>query len=278
MRHSATRTLSRHIRYSALLILPLFVPNRSAAVTLRPATLQAWDDYTASVTKQLEDRLLPGNCFLWVDESPVRLEQVRAGKIIDAPVGRHNPMHVPSGLIHHWIGAAFIPNVSLSDVFSVVRNYNQYKIYYQPTVVDSKTLATSETEDRYSMVLMNKSFFASTAFDADYVSKYTQVDAHRVYSVSRSTRVQEIDDYGKPGQHLLPQGQGAGIIWSIFGIARYYERDGGVYLELDGLVLSRDIPVLLRWFVEPAVRRISQRTIRASLEQAVKAVKSRDTQ
>lgn len=242
---------------------------------LESETTQAWDGYIASVSAQMQSRLLPGHCFLWVDESPERLAQVRAGEIVDAPVGRHNPKRVPSGLIHDWVGAMFIPNASLSEVLATVRNYNKYKVYYQPTVVDSKTISISETEDRYSMVLMNKSFFVSTAFDADYVSAHYQVDAERLYTISRSTRIQQIDGYGTPDQHLLPEGEGAGIIWRIFGISRYCERDGGVYVELEGLVLSRDIPVLFRWFVEPIVRGVSRRTVRASLEQAAKAVELR---
>ena len=31
---------------------------------------------------------------------------------------------MPGGLIHHWIGAVFVPNVKLDDVFDVTRDYD----------------------------------------------------------------------------------------------------------------------------------------------------------
>jgi hypothetical protein len=54
---------------------------------------------------------------------------------------------VPTGLIHHWIGAAFFPNTKLEDVLAVVRDYNQYQDFYKPSVVESKSLsAPGESE------------------------------------------------------------------------------------------------------------------------------------
>jgi hypothetical protein len=53
---------------------------------------------------------------------------------------------MPSGLIHDWVGAVFIPNVTLKDALQVVRDYARYKESCQPTVVDSKVIVTSEGE------------------------------------------------------------------------------------------------------------------------------------
>jgi hypothetical protein len=182
---------------------------------------------------------------------------------------------VPSGLIHDWVGAAFIPNVSLKDVWAVVNDYARYKEFYQPTVIDSKALAASDDKDRFSMVLMSKSFFLKTALDADYESCYVRVDERRGYSVSRTTRVQEIEEYGAPAEHALQEGQGRGIIWRLFAIMRYVERDGGVYIELEAMGLSRDIPASLRWMVEPVVRRVSRGSLLTSLQQTENAVRLR---
>ena len=179
----------------------------------------------------------------------------------------------PSGLIHDWIGAAFIPRVTLNDVMAVARDYARYKEVYQPTVVDSKAIATGETKDRYSMLLMNKSLFLKTAFDSDYESCYVHVDDRRAYSVTRTTRVQEIEEYGSPAQRLLHEGEGSGVIWRLFGITRYVERDGGVYVELEAIGLSRDIPASLRWLVEPIVRRVSRASLSTSLRQTENAVR-----
>jgi hypothetical protein len=247
------------------LIATLF-PIAVTAASLEPATLKAWDEYVAAAKSQMEQRLSPGNTFLWLDERPERLAKVRAGEIVGSPVGP-NPKKAPSGLIHDWLGAAFIPNVNLNDVLGVVRDYARYKDLYQPAVIDSRVIDYGETKDRYSTVLINKSVFLKMALDADYESRYVHVDDRRIYNTSRATRIQEIDDYGSPAQRVLPEDQGKGILWRLFSITRYAERDGGVYLEFEALGLTRDIPASLRWIVEPVVRRISRASLTTSIRQ-----------
>jgi hypothetical protein len=256
-------------------VVALSFPATGHAATLDPTTSKAWDEYVKSASQQAQERLRPGKAFLWVDEAPDRLAKVRAGEIVVSSVGRENPKRVPLGLIHDWVGAVFIADVTLSDVLHVLRNYARYKDYYQPAVIDSRVIATSEATDRFSMLLVNKSWFLKTAFDTEYESCYVQADDRRGYSVSRTTRVQEIEEYGAPGQRTLDEGEGKGLIWQLFSITRYVERDGGVYIELEAIGLSRDIPASLRWMVEPIVRRVSRGSLSTSLRQTEEAIHTR---
>ena len=260
---------------ATLIPLITLLPATINAASLEPTTLKAWDAYVESAKIQMEQRLSPGNTFLWVDEEPERLARVRAGEIAVSPVGPQNPQKVPSGLIHDWVGSAFIAGVTLQDVLQVVRDYGQYKELYQPGVVDSRVIDTAETKDRFSMLLIHKSTFLKTALDADYESRYVHIDDRRIYSVSRATRIQEIDDYGSRAQRIVPEDEGKGIIWRLFSITRYAERDGGVYVELEAIGLSRDIPASLRFLVEPIVRRVSRASLSTSLRQTENAVRSR---
>lgn len=256
-------------------LMTLFFPATVNAASLEPTTSKAWDEYLESANTRMEQRLSPGKAFLWVDEVPDRLARVRAGEILVSPVGPQNPKKVPSGLIHDWVGAAFIPHAKINDVQQVVRDYARYKALYQPSVIDSKVIALGEAKDRFSMLLMNKSLFRRTAFDTDFESRYVHVDDRRGYSVARTTRIQEIDEYGAPAQHMLHEGEGNGIIWRLSSITRYVERDGGVYLEFEAIGLSRDIPGSLRWLVEPIIRRVSRRALSTSLQQTKTAVSLR---
>lgn len=227
----------------------------------------------------MERRLDPGKTFLWIDESPERLARVRSGEIVVSPVAAQNPKRVPAGLIHDWIGASFIPNATINDALAVMRDYARYKELYQPAVIgskalDSKLLANGEGKDRYSMLLNNKSLFLKTAFDIDFESHYAQMDDRRGYAVTWSTRIQEIDEYGAHAQRTLPEGEGDGIMWRLFSTTRYVERSGGVYLEIEVIVLSRDIPASLRWLVDPIARRVSRNTLTTSLRQTENAVRS----
>ena len=158
------------------------------------------------------------------------------------PASQHVPLKVQSGLIHDWTGAAFIPNANFDDVLPVLRDYDRYKDYYRPNVVDAKRIATSRSKDQFSMVLMNKSVISRTALAADYQTVYTQIDGHRWYSVTDATRFQEIAEYDTPSQHILPENHGTGLIWRIHSITHFEERDGGVYIEVEAIALSRDIP------------------------------------
>ncbi len=247
----------------------------AGAANLEPATLKAWDEYVESAKARMEQRLSHDKPFLWVDESPERLAKVRAGEIVAAPVGPHSPVKIPAGLIHDWVGVVFIPHASTRDALAVLNDYAHYKDVFRPAVIESKPIATSANKDRFSLVLMNKAFFLKTALDTDYETRYVRVDHQRGYTVSRTTRIQEVEDYGSPAEHELREGEGRGILWRLFAVTRLLERDGGVYIEIEAIALSRDIPASLRWLVEPVVRRVSRTSLITSLQQTEDAVRSR---
>ena len=43
--------------------------------------------------------------------------------------------------------------------------------------------------------------------------------------------------------------------------------DGGVYVEMETMALSRDIPAALRWMVDPIVQRVAKSAMTTSLRQ-----------
>jgi hypothetical protein len=221
---------------------------------------------------RMEQRLSAGNTFLWVDEVPDRLARVQRGEIVVSPAGLWHPKKVPSGLIHDWVGAVFIAHVTTNDVTLVLRDYARYKKFYPETVIDAEAIATTETRDRFSILMANRSFLLKTVFRADYESCRIQVDDRRSYSISQTTRIQEIEGFGGPAQRILEEGKGTGVLWRLYSITRIAERDGGVYLEIEAIALSRDIPASLLWAVEPIVRRESRNALANSLQQTKNAV------
>jgi len=272
------RSSIKSCSYSALLtvVILTLAPARSAGASLEPSTVTAWEGYIHAANMRMEQRLSSGGTFLWAEESKDRLSKIRAGEIVVAPAAAQSPKRVPSGLIHDWIGTVFIPNVTLREVLQVVSDYGRYKDWYPPNVVESKalgsTLDTDGKKDRFSMRLKSTSFFLKSTLETDYESWYVPVDNRRGYSITRTTRVQEIQDYGTAAQHALPEGQGTGIAWRLYSITRYAERDGGVFLEREAMGLSRDIPASLRWVIEPVIRRVLRASIITSLQQTEDAV------
>jgi hypothetical protein len=267
-----------HISFGApklkltLLAAALLLPPHAHAANLKAETVAAWDDYVQSVSVTLQDRVRPGGSFLWTYEDPERVAKVHRGGIVVAPAPGPSPRKVRGGLIHHWIAAAFLPNVKLDDILEVTEDYDRYQEFYRPSVIASKAVAREDSNDYFSMQLMNKAFFLKTTLDADYHANNVRLDGRHFYSVSRSTRVQEIEDYGRPSERRMPEGQGGGYIWKLFSVGRLAQRDGGVYIELEAVALSRDIPAALRFVVDPIVRGVSRNALVTSLTQTEEAV------
>jgi hypothetical protein len=259
----------RNVLVSLLCLGFLAAPAASEGTELKEQTLKTWDVYIQQANSQMSVR----GPFLWVDQVPDRVRRVRAGSILVSSVGEPNPKPVPSGLIHDWIGATFIPDATLEDVLYVARDYGHYKEFYKPTVIDSRSLGAEGSCDEYSMLVVNKAVVAEMALDTEYRACYFQLDDRRVSNTAYTTRVQEIRHYGRPDEEELLPNQGSGYIWRLYSIARFEERDGGVYVELEAIVLSRDIPVAVRWLVNPIVRSVSKNSLLSSLSQMKEAVR-----
>lgn len=262
----------RRIIWSVALATLLFLAASvaSKASQLNPETSSAWNEYiqaqTARVAETCHNRL-----FLWSDQSPDRIRRLREGEVVVAPMGE-NPKAVPHGMIHHWIGVVFLPGANLNDVLAVVRDYDKYQKFYAPNVVESRLLQRGSTEDAFSLRMLNKAVVTKFALDAEFQTSYTQLDENRWYSVGYSTRIREVEDYGQPNQYELPPDTGRGFIWRLYNIARFEQRDGGVYVELEAVALSREVPGALRWVINPVVRRASKGSMLVSLQKTQEAV------
>lgn len=256
--------------FLALLLAAAAGPAGAAA--LNPATVKAWDQYVGSARAQMKARLGPSSCFLWAEEDAGRMARLRSGEIVVSPDDPETPRHIPGGLIHHWIGAAFIPNATLSQLLATVRNYGSYPKYY-PSVTASKLLARDGSVDHFRSLELHQAMFSTRiAMDADFDAEYLPAGEKRAYSIASTTRLQQVQDYGASDQHELEPMAPTAYLWALTTISRYEEKDGGVYLELEAMALSRDVPFALRWLVDPFVRKASVTTLYGSLKQTREAV------
>jgi len=109
---------------------------------------------------------------------------------------------VPSRLIHHWVGAMFLPGVTLEEVNAVFNDYDHYPDFYRPRVVRVKVLKQTDDYQKITMLVVQKAFGVTGAVEADNEVHIIKLDSSRVYSLSTATRVQEIVNYGEPDQRL----------------------------------------------------------------------------
>ena len=270
----------RNRHYFVLLALALvalfWIPAQSSANELSEQTRAAWDNYIGS---HISSRCLRVNgnksAFLSVRELPEGSARLRTGQILIWREKDEQPAHVPHGLIHDWIGAVFIPNATIEDVLAVLRDYDRYPKIYSPAVIKATKLESTPTDDDFSMLLMQKVLFVTAALQGEYKTRYVQIDATHWYSLSQSTSLQEIEHFGQPDMRILPPDRGPGYVWRLFTLAKFEEANDGVYIELEALGLSRDVPTVLRWLVEPVVERVPKDSMRTTLEETRKAVLTR---
>jgi len=115
------------------------------AASLKPETVKAWEDYVESASGGMRERANAPGGFLQIDATPAVAAKVHGGQIVVSPAASQIPRKVPSGLIHDWIGTAFLANKTIQDVVAIVRDYPKYTEVYAPHVLESRVISTGES-------------------------------------------------------------------------------------------------------------------------------------
>ncbi len=131
-RHLSGKLRALSARTTLLMLFFVLGAARSEAAELKQNTLQAWEAYVQTSKLAMQQRAAGRRPFLWVDESPDRLRRLRSGELV---VSNRDHAEVPSGLIHHWVGAMFLPGVTLDEVNAVFNDYDHYPDFYRPRVL-----------------------------------------------------------------------------------------------------------------------------------------------
>ena len=130
----------------------------------------------------------------------------------------------------------------------------------------------TDDHEKIALVMVQKAFSVTAAVEIESEVRTVGPNSNRVYIVSNSVRVQEIANYGQPTEHALPEGHGPGYVWRQLSVSRLEERDGGVYVEMETIAMSRGIPLTLRWMIKPLVEALPRNTLLATLTDTRDAV------
>src|ERR1700694_3005712 len=112
------------LRQILLLALVLELSGTVSAAELKPATVTAFDHYV-QLTEQRMATELPVT-FLHIDGLPADQRdagytRLRAGEVIIEKLqtlDNGKPMPIPSGMIHHWYGLAFVKGATLQKTLA----------------------------------------------------------------------------------------------------------------------------------------------------------------
>ncbi len=71
---------------------------------------------------------------------------------------------------------------------------------------------------------------------------------------------------GKPSEKEYPVGNDHGYMWRLNLYSRSAERDGGVYVQVEFLALSRPVPAIFAWLINPYMRSVPREYLKRYLE------------
>ena len=81
----------------------------------------------------------------------------------------------------------------------------------------------------------------------------------------------EIADANTPQEHQVRADNDRGFLWRLNAYWRYQDVAGGVVAECESLTLSRDVPSVVRFLVNPVI----ERTARESMTRTLAALRTR---
>jgi hypothetical protein len=234
------------------------------AIHLHHDTLRAFAEYIEAAEAGMEGTLRDGP-FLWSDASVERARQIRGGKVLAEFWSGDHPVKVPDGLVHDWIGAASIPGATLSQTLAMIQDYDNHKNVYKPEVIDSKLIRHRGNDFQIYLRLLKKKIL-TVVLDTEHDVHYSEVDSARWCCRSYTTRIAEVEDFGKPAERTLAPDSGYGFLWRLYSYWRFDERDGGVNAECRAISLTRDVPTGLGWLIEPIIRKLPRESLVNTLE------------
>lgn len=243
-----------------LLLLAILAFQLDSA-TLRPESLAGFEKYMARADQEMRDRgLASSSPRAGTPQEPVVL-----------PWSGDNPVAVPGALIHDWLGAVFVPGATVGDALAVLRDVPRYPEIYSGDIVEARILSGSGTRRRVLFRVVKKKVI-TVVLETEYEVEDRILAPGRAQMWSRSVRVSEVEDAGKPGETVKPPDTGWGVLWRLHSYWHLEERDGGLLMECRAISLTRDVPAALAWIIRPMVSSLPREALAGTLVRTRAAV------
>lgn len=251
------------------------------ASELEQATIEAFNHYVEVAEEQMRSSLRADGPFLWVDFRPEAARdrlytQLRSGQLVIRQLDTEDDgqrIDIPDGMVHHWIGLAFVPGATLKTAEEVLKDYEDYAQIYAPQVRRSRIYGR-DGDDFKLYLQLYKDSPRVVSYNANFNVERMRLGADRIASSSVSTRIAQLQDPSQPDGSEYPVGQDSGYLWRMNDYWRYEQKDGGVYMQVEAILLSRDVPPFLGWIVKPVIRKLARQTMADLLEANRRAIEN----
>lgn len=254
-------------RFVCALLLVAAAGVTLSAAELQPRTIAAFDRYVRATESQLKTEP-----FLRVDRLPASrrteaLALMRRGELsIDAvkTLEGDREIDVPDGLIHHWVGTAFIPGATIDQTLMLLQDYDRHDRIYAPVIAKSKLQSRDGDRFRFFLRFAMKKVI-TVVVNSDHEAIFSR-GSDRAEGWIHSTRIAEVEGPGTPNEREKPVGQDGGYLWRLNTYWRLLARDGGLYIQCESVSLTRGIPTGFGWIVGPFVTSIPKESLTFTLE------------
>lgn len=185
---------------------------------------------------------------------------------------------VPGGMLHDWRGTAFVRGVKAADFERLMKNFSGYPQMYSPQVLRARIVSPQSrpAPDHFTAEMRVKQKHVITVvMDMTYDVTFGLLDARHGYSASRSMKISEIQDTGTQTERALPPDKEHGFLWRLNTYWSYEERDGGLYMQIESISLTRGIPTGLGWAIGPFVESVPRESLEFTLRNTCRELKNR---
>jgi hypothetical protein len=283
-------TARKMVRVPAKIVRPSGIERLAALLALVAAAAAAWGEQPApaavagfdAYVQKVETRLDTGHSSPSTYLAPVDWAHVRAGQPVIEDLAAKKAAELPGALLHDWRGTAFAPGATAADFERVLRNFAAYPGTFAPQVVSARAQVQDSGRARAVLRVRQKQVITvvlDTAYDITYArgdlakngadNSGPSNGPARGTIVSRSTRVDEIGADGR----ALSASAAHGYLWRMNTYWSYEERDGGLYMQLESVSLTRSIPTGLGWLVGPFVESVPRDSLEFTLRAVCAALK-----
>jgi len=174
--------------------------------------------------------------------------------------------------LHDWRGTAFAPGATVADFERLMRDFEGYPQHFSPQVLEAKTVSR-EGDHLQAWMRVRQRHVITVVMDSRYDIAYGQLDARHGYSVSRSTEMDEIEGAGTSRERRLSADEEHGFLWRLNTYWSFEECDGGLYLQVEAVSLTRAVPRGLGWAIGPYVESVPRESLEFTLRSAVGALR-----
>ena len=240
---------------------------------------EAFDRYVTLTDARNAEELHKSTPFLWVDALPEarRAEAYSAmnrGEVVIERLETRdhgNAIQCPGGLIHHWVGALWIPGATLAQTLALVQAYDRHVQVYSPFELRSQILEHKDNDFKVSIRYLRKKVI-TVVLDTVFQIDYHTLDATHAWSHGRTQSVREIKNHDTPSEYSFPEGEDGGYMWGMSTYWRFVERDGGTYVQSESISLTTRVPTGLTWLIEPFIKSVPRESLEEILKDTRKGV------